>query len=495
MNYPYFTIITACSIHCLASYTPGRCYQGTGYFVFDGGINHIQEICFLKNLMSRGKIKTAPFINSSEYSNPCSQAVWSTFRLDIVRKTSMSATQGRKEEMPSPSSIKKPQRRWQLIRIGAMRFILLIICLAGFLFSVVPWGRAFWRSTLILPALVTFESSPPLQYLGNTVKRSELEIETLSGTAYLNMFEPDAPDPLAPGAHGGLLVVTGVGEARDVPQLLNFLEAMARTGLSVMHVTAPILLRNDLSVDDTDAVVKAFETFEHRPGMSGKRIGMLAFSAGVPVVSFAAADPRIRERVASVTAFGGHFQTLSFVQAIGRRAVDVDGKTEPWHPNEIPLQILVNMASRHLFSLDTSLLIQAFFDKIALTEQQIERLSPPGRAIYMVLAGLEPDRVDANIAQFPAALRAEFEELSPGRVVDSIQAPVFLVHDRYDTSIPFTESRAFAASLAEHQHTYRHVEFQIFDHVQIREELSLWDLLYEGSRLFGILTDVFYNNA
>jgi len=67
---------------------------------------------------------------------------------------------------------------------------------------------------------------------------------------------------------------------------------------------------------------------------------------------------------------------------------------------------------------------------------------------------------------------------------------MFLLHDRHDTSIPFTESRAFASALSHLHHPYDYAEFNIFNHVQVRSDLNIGALIGDGSHLFSILTQV-----
>jgi hypothetical protein len=382
------------------------------------------------------------------------------------------------------------RKRRQLIRVFSMRLLLFFIFAIGFFLSVVPWGRAVARAALILPALVSFSVPPPLQFFGEPIRHTQMTLAARTGTAYLDIFAPETPSPLFSSVRGGLVVVSGVGDNRQVPQLVNLLESLARTNLVVVHVTAPNLLDNVLSVQDEDAVVGAFQTLQHLPGMPGKRVGMIAFSAGVPVISFAAADPRIRDEVASVTVFGGYFNTLNFMRAVGRRAVDVNGQSQPWQPNEIPLQVLTTMINRYIPSEDGALLTRAFYDKQLLSATEITQLSPPGRAAYHILLGDEPSQVETNIAALPADLRAELDALAISNALGEIRAPIFLLHDYNDTSLPFTESRAFDAALTSLHHPHRYVEFHIFDHVQMRAGLNLPQLLGDGTQLFTMLADV-----
>lgn len=386
------------------------------------------------------------------------------------------------------------RRRRQKVRICSMRLLLFLLCITSFFSSVVPWGRALARSALILPALVTFAVPPPLQFFGEPVQHTQKTLSSRTGTAYLDIFAPDTPTPQYSAIRGGLLVVSGVGDNRQVPQLVNFLESLARANFVVAHVATPELLNYVLSAQDADAIVKAFQTLQRWPGMQEKRIGIIAFSAGMSAIYFAAADPRIRDQVASLTTLGGYFNVISLIRAIGQRAIIVDGRYQPWEPSDTTLRVLSTMIARYVPPEEGYLLMRAFADqgpsRVSLSTEEVARLSPPSQAAYRILAGSAPEQVDADIAVLPATLHAELAKLSIDHVLGQIHAPIFLLHDYNDRSIPVTELRAFDAALTRLHHPHRYVEFHIFDHVQLHAGLSISQLLGDGTQLFSILADV-----
>jgi hypothetical protein len=71
--------------------------------------------------------------------------------------------------------------------------------------------------------------------------------------------------------------------------------------------------------------------------------------------------------------------------------------------------------------------------------------------------------------------------------VAQIHAPVYLLHDRSDQYVPFTESRDFDAELTRLGRPHDFVEFSIFSHIEIRPDLGLGPLITDGARLYRIL--------
>lgn len=371
------------------------------------------------------------------------------------------------------------------------RAALVLIFGFGFFFSVIPVGRAATRALFILPALV-LASQPGLVTVGeDSVQHIRKTIQSNSGPVYLDVYEPASPSPPIPGSREGLVFIPGVGDNRADPQLINFSQALARAGLVMMDITTPTLINYDLSSNDSDAVVQAFKALSHWPGVAANRVGIIGLSASGALACFAAADPRIRDSVAFLTLFGDYFNARTLLQAIGRRALDVDGHMQPWQPQYVPIQVLSNVVAPLLPPPEGSLLINALAPGgTPFTPADLAGLSPDTVAMYHLLAGDEPDKVDRNLAALSPPIQALLENLSPSRVINQIHAPIYLLHDRNDQFVPFTESRAFADALTRMHHPHDFAEFGIFQHVEVRSNLNIWQVAGDSASLFHILTEV-----
>ncbi|GCE28621.1 hypothetical protein KDA_41050 [Dictyobacter alpinus] len=375
----------------------------------------------------------------------------------------------------------------------AARIVLLLLFLLGFCCTVFPWGRSVVRSAYILPALIAANQPSVLVANGEPIKHTQTTIPSQSGVVYLDVYAPDSPAPMVVRARSGVLVVAGVGDNRQVPQLVNLLEALARTGMVVMSMTTPTLMAYDVSVQDTDATVQAFKKLQSWPGMQGRRSGMISFSGGVPLTCFAAADPRIRDQVAYIAAFGGYFDTRTLIQTFGRRSITIDGKRESWQPIDVPIEVLTNMTTENFAASEQDTLRTALAPKAQpLSSGELATLSIGAQDVYHLLKGDTPAQVDSLMRSLPPDLQQLLDQLSPRRVIKDIRAPIFLLHDRNDPSLPVTETRAFDAELTRLQHRHEYVEFHIFDHVEVRSGLNVGQLIGDGTHLFSVLDDLLY---
>lgn len=266
------------------------------------------------------------------------------------------------------------------------------------------------------------------------------------------------------------------------------LSAMMMT-LLMMTMTTNSLIDFVLSPVDGDATVRAFQTLLHWPGVGSNRVGIFGLTTGNAPASLAAADPRIRHQIAFLMFFGGFYDVRDLMADVGRRALVVNGHQEVWELNDVPLHVLANTIAGTLPQSEGNKLKAAFSNNhsMPLTPDQLSQLSPPVVAAYHILAGDQPDHVQRNLDTLSPRMQQLLQELSPSTVVQQISTPIYLLHDRYDGHVPFTESVNFAAALARLNHPHDLVEFSIFQHTQVSDSLDIGSLLRESPALIGAI--------
>ena len=392
---------------------------------------------------------------------------------------------------PNVKSVRQAMfRHTKKLRYVAALALLVLLFEIGFFLSVFPYGRATIRTMYVLPGLLSASQPGLLTFAEEPIRHKQMTVQSLNGPVYLDVYAPTNAPPPIPGAREGLVVIPGVGDNRTDPQLINFSQSFARAGLVVMDMTTPTLIKWDMSAQDSNAVVQAFNTLAHWPGVGANRIGIIGFSAGGALACFAAADPRIRDQVAFILLFGGYFNATTLLRDVGRRALTVDGYTQPWQPQYVPIQVLTNVIVPVLPASEGTRVVNALAPGgITLTPTDLAQLSPDTVAAYHLLAGDEPARVDANIAALSPTIHAVLNELSPSRVIDQIRAPIYLLHDRTDQYVPFTESRDFAAALTRNHQPHDFAEFGIFQHVEVKAGVNPGKYAGDYISLFRILNE------
>jgi pimeloyl-ACP methyl ester carboxylesterase len=415
---------------------------------------------------------------------------------DIVRGWSVMS---REPALESPGDAQTPKPRHNATsstlrkRLGTLgrwlaRVVLVVAFLLGVVTTLIPQGRGAFRAAMLLPALV-FRTQPlPLTFTGDDVRHTSLTVPSKGGPVYLDVYEPAAPTPPIPGAREGVVIIPGVDDNRQDQQLINLVEGMARVGIVAMLMTTDTLIGCALLPKDADAVSQAVLRLQSWPGVGANRVGIVGFSAGGALASLAAAEPQMQGHIAFLTFFGGFFNAESLLQDVGRRALVVDGKTQPWNPDPIPLRVLANTISTTLPTQEANLLTGSCSEGFSpLSDGQVAQLTPSTQAAYHLLAGDQPDQAAANVAALSPEMHTLLAALSPSSVVQDINAPIYLLHDRSDIFVPFTESRDFNTALDRLGKPHQFVEFSIFQHVEVKSGLGLGPLLGDGLRLYRVV--------
>jgi dienelactone hydrolase len=262
---------------------------------------------------------------------------------------------------------------------------------------------------------------------------------------------------------------------RNHPSIERVADGLARTGVAVLVPDSRTLLEGRLEVGEIDGVVRAFQLLAARPEVDRTRIGIVGFSVGGSLALLAARDPRIADQVRWVNAFGAFADAETYLASVAAHAfVDPAGAVVPWTPTPLAREVFLR------FVLDQ---VDDDADRGALEGALGETIlaggrpqpdaglrgtlqSDPGRAAHDLLTAASLDGALEAIQAFPASSREFIDAISPGRHVDGLEAAIYLMHEVEDHHVPYVESRALAAALAEPGPLVQHTEFRLFDHVQ-----------------------------
>jgi len=246
-----------------------------------------------------------------------------------------------------------------------------------------------------------------------------------------------------------LVLVHGLApDGKDDPRVRDAAGLLARAGFDVVVPTIPGLTRGRLGAEDVEPVIGALAA---QPAKSV----VVGVSVGAGPALLAAADPRVRERVAAVLSLGGYAsarEVLRFWLTGVYAYQGVHGRVA--HDPEV---------------------VQAF------VRASVDRLQPASRAIF---ERGEPGELGRLLDAPPADVQRYLDAVSPLRVAPAITARLFLVHGRADRAVPYTESLRLAAARPGRTTL---VLVGVVEHVEgtaargwqeARDFLALWRVMY-----------------
>lgn len=285
--------------------------------------------------------------------------------------------------------------------------------------------------------------------------------------------------PGAAGRHGGLILEVAISP--DVvrhPRAVELARDLARAGVAVALVDSPFLTHYELTTREVLVLVASFQYLQGRPEIDPRRVALGGFSVGGSMALLGAADPRIAGQVAAVLSFGGYYDVTQAVEAVIRE--EVAGL--PWQPDPTSVYTF----RQHLLeAIDASPALRLH---VLEDGPRPRDLSLPERRLVEFLERPPPEPLPALRRLLPPAALEETLALSPRRHLESIQAPLVVMHDRGDGYIPVTESRALVREAAELGKTVLYAESSLFEHVQplrqvgpltrLRETLKLGEVIF-----------------
>ena len=156
----------------------------------------------------------------------------------------------------------------------------------------------------------------------------------------------------------------------------------------------------------------------------------------------------------------------------------------PWQPSDLAVWVF----SKQIIAAlpddgDQAILSRLELDHDPTAADDLDRLTPDGRLVQQLFAQPSRARIDEILAVLPPSVPERLRAISPSTNVDRLRTALFVMHDRSDVYIPFTESRHLVATAP--PGTLRaYTEFDLFSHVMPDRPLGGLDFLRELAKLY-----------
>ncbi len=303
--------------------------------------------------------------------------------------------------------------------------------------------RAVAKSALSLLEVFPLLPSRPIDRVTTPPVIERVRSPTRDGLA-----EGDPHRPAMGGPHPGLVVCLGVVPfAVEHPQVARTGAALARAGFAALLHWSPAM--RDLRFDpgDTGDLALAYRWLVERPDVDPARGGFLGTCVGGAFGLMAAADPRIRDRVAFVAAYAPFASMWTLARDIASATRPCGAGREPWVVDPLTRTVFVRSLTDHLATSEAALLRDACMERGGLVDQ--DALSQEGRLVCPLLTALDADAADAALRRLPPALQGRLTAMSPLAYLADAHAPLLVfLHDRGDAVVPVGESRQLQSALA-----------------------------------------------
>ena len=346
-------------------------------------------------------------------------------------------------------------RLFWLLRLLAVAVLLLTLATA-----LTPQGRTGFRTALFVLQLLE-QPLKPQSWISDEPLREVAVYRSPSGSDVADIYR--LPDGRSRAA---VLLVIGVSpEGLDDPNAVNLGKALARAGfVTMMHWSPGMGLDANISPAEPENIVQAFLYLEKQEYVDRERVGLGGFCVGASLALVAAADPRIRDRVAFVNAFGPFFDAEELLLQAASRSVVYEGDAA-WQPDPLTLRVLANELIETMDDrADAAILTRIYIDGAEATAAELASLSPRGRTAVRLLDGVTPEEAETLYSTLPSGFGENLARISPSTYIEDVQARLLVMHDREDRMVPVTESRRLLDATRDRLDV-RYTELSAFDHL------------------------------
>jgi len=290
----------------------------------------------------------------------------------------------------------------------------------------------------------------------------------VSAMLYTPVDHPDTPGMvLVPGIH-----YLGIKE----PRLVAFARSLASCGLRVLTPELPNSRDYQIQPSDVQAIGDSVQWLRHT---TGRRVGLMGLSFSGGLALMAAAELPYANDVSFVFSVGAHDDLFRVASFYTNNADPLPGgNVERTVPNPYgPMVLEYEHLEDFTQPADTAAIrpvLQAQLDEnYALEKRLVSNLTPVQKSEYSRILDThnQPEELSASNSKHAAEMAA----VSPHGHMNGLEAPVYALHGRGDTLIPFAEAEWLAQDLPKGK-LRDLVISPLLDHVNIAEKKpSLWD--------------------
>jgi pimeloyl-ACP methyl ester carboxylesterase len=341
----------------------------------------------------------------------------------------------------SPYS-KPPSGRFRRVFLIVAACLIFVLLLPIFFWSKT---RAYLQAMAILNQLNGKPVPRLLQPIAAMpVTARTFTIPSSAGIVQARLYTP-TPAPNAPG----LVLVPGIHYlGMDEPRLMAFARSMSACGLRVLTPELPGSRDYRIQPSDVQAIGDAVQWMQNTTGHPVGLIG-LSFSGGLALM--AAARPPFSNEISFVFSVGAHDDLFRVATFYATEADPLpDGDVERAKPNNygpwvLEYEHLEDFVPQADVASIRPVLRARLYENLALEKQLLANLTDTEKAEYEKL--LDPKQEDATLFASNKKHAAEMVAVSPAGHLAGLHVPVYLLHGRGDTLIPFAEAEWLAEDL------------------------------------------------
>jgi len=389
-------------------------------------------------------------------------------------------------DLPPPPAGRHGRRSAALRRSWPLIPALLVLLVFSVGLGFTAFGRAAVTSAFFLPDMMAPLPIRPVTWTTATPVKESITIDYDGKQMPADIYRPGGG-----GQHGAMILSPGAPPlAPDDSRLLRLAGDVSRAGFVMLVPFSPDLNDEMIYPSEVDALVSEFQYLEAQPYVKPDKIGFIGVSVGAPLALLAASDSRINDQVSYVVSFGGYYDANDVLKATTTHTISYDGTTESWTPSDHTVEVMYEQIINRLDdAYDRDVLTSVLIDGDPNASGGLHMMTPEGWAAYDLLTNTDPSQEEALLQRLPAAPRQALSDLSLDGKLSGLRAETFILHDKTDKYVPYTESRKLRDAL-QGQVKLQFTEVDIFQHVEPTINRAAHTLITDGAKLYFYLFQI-----
>ena len=368
--------------------------------------------------------------------------------------------------------------------IGAIIVVILLM-------SAIPQGRAFYKTLLILPEFVPNSSFKPINFLTKDPVIKEVQYQSAERTIDADLWLPNTQ-----GKHPAAILHLGVDIDRKDQRVMKLANAFSRSGVAILVPNISSLGRRRILAEAKEDLITSFEYLNSQSNINSKKTGFVGFCASGAIVLLVAEDPKIADQIKFIVTINPYYDLFSLYESLTLRQITDDGQTSQWRPDPKTVEIYnretINLLGiikdreilhPYLSFADREILANGNFTK--LSEKEEKALSKEGEFTYDLLANKDPNLVSFYENGATTAQKNFVRELSPSTNIANLKAKTYILSDKNNVYIPYTEAEALNNALRDKDHVF--AETKLIPAGDLVNTLPAKDYAGEFLKIFGFI--------
>ena len=359
---------------------------------------------------------------------------------------------------------------------------------------VTPWGRTFYKTLIILPEFIPNSPIKTINLLTPTPQIKEVEFKSQDKTIFADLYLPKTR-----GKYPAAVLHLGVDIDRKDERIQKLANVSARSGIATLVPNIPSLHNRRVLTETKDDLISSFDYLKSQPNINKKKLGFIGFCASGGLVILAAEDLKINDQVNFIVAVNPYYDLKSLYKNITLRQIEDEGKIISWQPHfktvEIYNRETINALERekdkeilnkHLTFIDQALFETGKFG--SLSQSELIQLTQEAKFTYESLTNKDQDKVSYYLEKATSDQKKLLEKLSPSTNLDKLKAKIFILMDKNNIYIPYTEAKLLDKALLEKDHLF--AETKILPTGDLTQHLPSKDYVGETLKIFRFLYSV-----